>query len=995
MHTMKRCSWVLASILTLAGSLDSVLAAPLQESQKVGETPIFTVPITVEEPASVARTSERVTFGIPLPRHPPVLFVERLGILEADSRTIVPSQIRVQSRWHGSVSNNRKPIRWILVTFPATLLPGETTIYYLAATRGKFPRPRRENELEVTENKNSFEISTGPLRCEISRDRFDLFRQVWIDQNENGKLESPLLPDDSHASGIVIERKGGSLYTSSDDSAPSISLMEAGPERAVLSVSGALRSNTQNRITRDQLAELRYRAWYFFTRGSSSVRVLLTIHNPDRRTSKNIEKGGDELAHEFEDLTLRLALKPGDPRKILFSGEKPYTSSVETGHQLLLYQDSSGSHTFAPPTKASPFWATSFQGYQVRKLLEKLPEGVVVRNDKIPKERQGQILSRGKKSAGWAQVLLPKGRITVGVRDFTENFPKAIRVSGDIGLDLSLFPGEWSVPHRIPGGVQKTHDMVFHFDSEDALSTDAPESAIRFLRPLLPTLYSEDYLRSEALGLFSLEDPERFAFSEESTRAMIQYSPPRGQGNPKVQGSIYREREDKDLYGWLNYGDHYRGGSKNSRYWGNNEFDFSWVMLLSYLRGTRHDRRFFENGRIMALHLQDIDIYHTMRDLPSANGGVRKHDASGIIDHSRPPNLSHFWIAGLSLYAQLTGDPPAHKALSEIADWIAALESSPKRSPGLVQHCAEIRSRGWVVLACLDLYELTGEAPHLERAKRILHTMVIEPLGAKSYLLSGSDFRKAYQGDVVPWQMAYVTEALGRYLHIQRDRGERDLIAQKAFFQLLGFYEAHGFDQEKNIMCYVWDSITEKPSAFNANLSQTAANGLAYGYLLTGNQKHLDWATTYFEAGNQRSTYPAYYTTTLGTPAKNRCLQLRFGQVAMFAQQLAAGKFGHPEILEFEVSEFRGGSGLLRVTASHPVSVRIVYGPTGGPTGGPTNGPTEEKLQTARSAPGFSTQTEVWVRDLPPEEVQAVAILIDPAGQRVRSKVLKFTRPPR
>ena len=57
--------------------------------------------------------------------------------------------------------------------------------------------------------------------------------------------------------------------------------------------------------------------------------------------------------------------------------------------------------------------------------------------------------------------------MAVGVRDFWQNFPKALEFSGD-GLRVGLWPGEFAGLHELLGGEQKTHEVLFLFHDPGA-----------------------------------------------------------------------------------------------------------------------------------------------------------------------------------------------------------------------------------------------------------------------------------------------------------------------------------------------------------------------------------------------------------------------------------------------------------------------------------------------------------------------------------------------
>jgi hypothetical protein len=462
------------------------------------------------------------------------------------------------------------------------------------------------------------------------------------------------------------------------------------------------------------------------------------------------------------------------------------------------------------------------------------------------------------------------------VRDFWENYPKAIRVAGKGVLEIGLFPGEWRVPHEFRGGWRKSHEILL--DARPGDRPDRVEQLASWLRDPL-SVYADPaaYRDSFAPGALSVEDRARFPQYERAADAVIRY-----QGGDRRQGDLFREREDRDLYGWVDFGDSYRGGSKEVRYFGNNELDFSLVLLRQYVRTDSHDVDYFRTGRSIALHLAEIDTYHTDRDLFWANRGIRKHDASGIMDHSNHPYASHFWIGGLSLYHWITGDERVVPAIEGVGRWLAALESDPEKHPGTMAYSGEVRSRGWILHALVDLYEWSGEESHLERAARVVRTMIRDAMNPEGFL-AGS------HSQVDTWQMGYVTSALGRYLWVRARRGEKDEVAEDSLLRMLEYLRTHAWLEDAGHVAYRFDPVAKKVTAARPNVSRIQSDGFSYGFLVTGRKEYLAFAAKAFEAQDGEG-YPYYYSTTLGTPAKSACFRLRFGQAYMALRQLAAPK---------------------------------------------------------------------------------------------------------
>lgn len=805
------------------------------------------VPLKVKEYAGVDRINDPVTTGIPLPQGV-VMKEQTLRIKDGKGKEI-PSQFRVLSRWpDGS-------IKWVLADFQATVKSGKETLYSLqdgGDPSENFPL----SHLKVTETKDILTVATGALQLRISKKKFNLFDQVFMDIDGDGK-EDPLLLDQLDAGVIITKKDNKTLYLSSSDEAPQVVVEEKGPMRVVIRIDGRHNSHTENGVYKDQLSYLDYTVRIHAYNDKSYLRVFYTLKNPDRFTARNYHEGGPGVFHEFEGLALKVKTNLTGNKSFILGGDKRVQAKLGAGERVTLYQDSSGGPHWGPSKDGSPFWSTSFRGYKIYK------------ND--------QEISSGYRSSGWGDLSNATWGLTVSLRHFWQNFPKGIELEDSGSVIVELFPTRWAKPHRFEGGRYKTHELFYYFHSGPADKAQSERILRSFQNPLRALAPNTWYQASMALGYMSVEDEKRFPQYEEAARSVIAYKGPHAN-----MGDIYREREDKDEYGWLNFGDHYRAGWKDVRYWGNNEFDFSYILLLQYLRMKDHDIRFFENGEYMVRHLIDIDQYHTDRDLFWANHGIHKHDASGIMDHSREPQTSHFWIRGLLTYYVLTGDELALESAQEVGQWLKNLETDPIHKPGDLAYADEPRNPGQIVQALMDLYEVTGNKDYLRLARDVIRWKITRKLvPAKVGAYFGGE------GETLPWQLGYATEGIGRYALTKRALGEPDQEAENSLIKLLDFLKTPvpdgPFYQDSSRIAFIWSAKDPQKMEPSPNL-QTTTDGFAYGYLLTGRKEYWDMARETLKHVFDDGTH--YYTTTLATPAKNAGFHLRFGQIYMGLTQL-------------------------------------------------------------------------------------------------------------
>ncbi|MDP6460277.1 MAG: hypothetical protein QGH59_00760, partial [Gemmatimonadota bacterium] len=183
---MKACKPVGAALLLASLALAGTAAA-------------LDVPLTVRETAGVARAGEIVTSGIPLPKGE-VLSGSDVAIEGVDA------QFLPLATWRdGSV-------KWLQVSFPATVSAWGTSVYRLVDGTGS-PPPAG---LSVVEAGGAVTVDTGPLRFTVRGDSFTLFDEVWLDTNGDRVFEaSEKMIASDVLNGSIVEGTGGQAYLSS------------------------------------------------------------------------------------------------------------------------------------------------------------------------------------------------------------------------------------------------------------------------------------------------------------------------------------------------------------------------------------------------------------------------------------------------------------------------------------------------------------------------------------------------------------------------------------------------------------------------------------------------------------------------------------------------------------------------------------------------------------------------------------------------------------
>lgn len=493
-------------------------------------------------------------------------------------------------------------------------------------------------------------------------------------------------------------------------------------------------------------------------------------------------------------------------------------------------------------------------------------------------------IPKGTRGDGWIARGGKQGWTLLGMRRFAENGPKNVAARKDGTLVLELFPQAAAMG----GSRAKSHDL---FLLALPAGADPAKAALAAGAPLLGAADPAWLRESQALGLLSIEDGKRFPAHEATVDAIAGVDRARG------DGTLFVERERTKAYGWMDFGDTLRGKDAKARRFGNNEFDFGWVLLRQWLREADHDAAFRELAEDALRHAMDVDVLHTDDDASWANRGMRKHDTDSTDGHSHGPDFSHFWVRGIVAWHLATGDGRARDvALDELGRWIAAREE--KDTPGALRFADEMRDVGWALIALTDLYELDGDPEKIALARRIAGAMVLPNVQADGSM-GGSSFLNRKES-FAPWQQAYIADGVGRLALIQRRRGAKDAELEAALKKMLGFLCGDGAWVRTPTVLYgrtYAESLAftvgadGKKTIEEASMSQALADPAVFGFLL-----FEDKALRTCAARSAKHTFPAgpeaYWKPDSGTPAKNAAVRLYFAEALRWLDQTRSDASG-------------------------------------------------------------------------------------------------------
>ena len=792
------------------------------------------VALTVTEAAGKQRSAEPVTAGVPISRASGVYSTDNLRVTDAGG-TEVPAQFTVTERWGGSTGDGSLPIRWVLMDFQATVGGGSTSTYYL---RDGGQGDATGTGLSVVRDDSScLEIETGAARFRLNKGGFNLFDSVRVGGQE---LVSP-----GATTGAAVRDTDGGTYFSGSEAPSEVALELDGSMRKMVKIGGEVKSGSGTLLS--------YTARLHFFAGKSTVKVQFAFEN--KRDPVISEEDGQPQCRDigsprsavFEDGSLVLSPDTGGGSGYRLATLEGLEQEGDLTQLVKIYQDSSGTdywnrHAGSEPRPQS---YVSFRGFRVY--------------------RGSAETASGDQASPWMDVSGSKGGITVGVRDFWQNFPKALRADSD-SLEVALFPAEYGGEFSFRPQEQKTHEVLYYFHGPGASDNDVDSVMTGCYQPLFAAATAEHYVGSGALGrVATVGDFEDFSNYETQNRNTIE----EGSGS-----NLFRAIDEADFYSWEDFGDvplDYEDGGTGQM---NLKYNFDYGMLVQFMRGG--GTGWFGLGERGGRHLADIDVLHYQGEVDywSKGGyfGHSYHDEDGNLNPNRNYGAPHpdlvFGAPGLFLLYNLTGYPFALDTAIEISENIKyRYDNSFGRGNG----------EGWA--GGYD-DETGGELPRpFANGLRVLvaacsHTGDTRYLDTAEWLIENShDATDKFITPPVPgdtrgvklfsWDM--LACSLGRYLDLLAERGEDDGMGVTDYLLDMAEQEAThmwGTDSAGNQgVPYQWlidgTAMGWEGSEVPVNVCNwqlQTADTLAYGYIYGGSDDLLAKAAEAYKTG---SDYPA------------------------------------------------------------------------------------------------------------------------------------------
>ena len=862
------------------GGESNLPALPYQLPDDAPAAPTgLNVPLQVRNPGDSRLVDEPVTSGVPFPTGSGVVDENSLQLVNQDGDP-VPAAFSVLARWGAGADDASAEVRWVLLDFQADLEPAESAYFFLQEGG---PGPEPEKRLLIVEEGNMLRVSSGAADFNIN----------LADGSLSGPgMQAPLV-------GIVRDAAGEEQRA---DLVGDAAITTFGNMRASVRLQGAYGESG-----------LDHSSEYWFYAGSPLVRVFHTIENntpcPLAPEDQQISCYyiGSEGSIAFQDASLHMDVDWGaDPVNVQVGGEGLlYEGGLNA--EISLYQDSSGTEYWdkyanltdwdGNPLDAKPRMQSyvTFRGYRTM--------------------MGGQEVDSGGQAEGWMLLTGSDAVWSVGVRDFWQQFPKALRASPDGMVEIGLFPAEFGgtdYDFSLRPGEHKTHEVRLAASSHSNIA----------MTPLFAAAPPEWYVGSGEFGMTALPDWDQWAEHEQYLLYQLETSP-NDVGFEHLPDNLFAAITATDFYGIFDYGDwpidyeSYGVSPINAKY------DFDQGLWVQWARSG--DMRWFRLAEAAERHFADIDVLHTLHEPRHWSDGMifghSYHDEEGFTNPHRneggaAPDTA-YGVPGMLLAYYLTGYQETYDAAIEVADAIeyrtgndfylcdymdgaCSGEGWALQTDGLYDSNSRPVANALVILTAV--YRATQDARYLRPAEAIL--AFADP--SRQPFINGPNGQSGgEEAAIKPWLTNMYLRALAYHLEMRAEYDLPDTYDSSAdylrYADFLSEYALIDLDPlddagPRAAYPYLWFfdgrqgdpndewSVGNNVAGIN-NWLLLGADVMAYAYRLSDDPAYMDQAGALFRTGVHDPFFPG--DNSLYTETKQTINALIYGNIFLYMDALA------------------------------------------------------------------------------------------------------------
>ncbi len=622
------------------------------EFEKLKESRL--IPLLLHERAGSMRFSQPITVGVCFPKGY-MAPDGNLQVLDDEGRTLT-RQWLITSHWDDGSA------KWATVDFQADILPNSTRKLTVDLT-GRFHPHYTPPSTKCMLDAERAAIGSGAIMAVVSQKNMGLFDAVAYDAEAEDRFPgSPRVLEGGADTGFEMVMNGGKKFTTGAGPAK-IAFEESAYMKAVMKAEG-----THIGPNGEKGFDYTVRVSTYAAR--PLLRIQYTFTNRLDAEWTHLEKAALRLRPAFKISRICLGgeFGGGDMHAANLAPEDSLTlRQLDEKRSVLTHAKAQG----APPTK------------------------------------------EGGRAAGWAAVAGGGLGLTLGVKDFAQNFPTGLAIT-PTGIEIELISPQ-KEPFAVQRGAAKTYEIWLEAHNEETFPR-APQMGPALTNPVWAALPPAWYAGCRAFGEALPADTAHFPFIEKM-----------------VEQKFETGMRSARLPGWINWGD-YR--------WQNTEVDYHHGLFVQFMRTG--DPRYMDWATAMARHSTDLDIKHYDTDPAKVGGGIRhrdyfdKKEPLGTYNHTAGGVCtSHTWLRGYIDAFFLTGDWRYMDVAREVGDFLIRRTSDPNAPGG-----AGGRESGRMLEQLMALYAATEDEKYLTAAKKVVDFLLEIQQGDGSWFSFGRQVKE-------------------------------------------------------------------------------------------------------------------------------------------------------------------------------------------------------------------------------------------------------------
>lgn len=762
------------------------------------------LPLTVKEVVGAGSNGYPITAVVPLPKG---IYndVNSFRVVDLSGNT-VPAQFDVLNRWWFQDNS----IRHLSIKFQPfvgafTAIRKGISTYYL---RDNGSYDSAQSTLNVKDMPDYIKVVTGPLKFTVSKKRFNLIDELWLDQNNNAVFEDfeKIINSSSENGGIFVSRLPEDIQFDSSRSDIKVIVEESGPMRVVIRANALTKYyNTSNHIH------------------GFAVRIYAYANKPFVKVDYQLQNSAKNKKHAwplyFEEMRLDFHLNlDSNP-----------TVRVGTGDDKVYKRERRNGLYFA-----KEFHDTAN--------IYDMQTNAVLQSNKFTHDK---LTNRA--TSTFLDVSDSKRGVTAMIRYMWQTWPNGLAVNDKNILSIQLFPNwsaQWFKNDISSTGLYWLEDMqhvyketLLYFHGTKIDDEEIIQLAKTFQYPPVVTLPTSWYQETKA----SLDMGGLIPLNKKKSNADKRYP-------------TYK----KKYFNFKNYRFNWDNFFIISRKWDAAQGG-GWPLGAAQFIATENpsDYYFAEQLAIGELnirphwiagynHEHDYKVLRLNYRLPFIARSWRRHnsgnkppylDASylqGTYGDASPRDNAHGWYYHVEEAYYFTANP-------WIRDWyefIGELRKSELFNPGT----GDISSRGngHMISNALQAYRVTGDTSILDGVRYYINTKLIKEqnpyFGYRNSLCCGKHGEAAFQA-------GYLLRALISFMEEVR---EKDWQAYSEVFQFVSGYMEWNYNLS-NFSSYI---DARKGAIGKSKLSAfTFVDPQAWFYLRTGKQKYLNHLIEFIDNG--------------------------------------------------------------------------------------------------------------------------------------------------